>query len=146
MSRHAPTAVTAAEGRCRWRGRVPLAGRESCPGRRRARRSWWIAMETSLAGSRLARRTRARVDASEAFAGIPDRSQQRRPVGSVGRARRRSPRPRRLSTFDSLADGGLIHRHGLSNESFECLLIDLLALMHIDRTAQVAFEDGVEQA
>lgn len=127
-------------GECRWQAeKVARAGAgQGGRGGLRWKRPW---LDRGWRG-----RTRGRVDASEAFAGIPDRSQQRRPVGSVGRARRRSPRPRRLSTFDSLADGGLIHRHGLSNESFECLLIDLLALMHIDRTAQVAFEDGVEQA
>ncbi len=60
------------------------------------------------------------------------------------RARGRHGHP--IVTFDSLAaDRRLIQRHSLSNESFERRLIDLLALLQVDRTAQIAFEAGVEQ-
>jgi hypothetical protein len=38
----------------------------------------------------------------------------------------------------------LVQRHSRSDESLECLFIDLLAVMNIDGTAGVAFEAGVE--
>lgn len=50
-----------------------------------------------------------------------------------------------IRSFDSLAtDGGPVQRHSRSDESLECLLINLLALMNVDGTAGFAFEAGVE--
>src|SRR5512138_267819 len=40
---------------------------------------------------------------------------------------------------------GRVQRHGRANESLQCLLVNLLALVEIDRTPGVAIEAGVEK-
>src|SRR5262249_25785513 len=41
---------------------------------------------------------------------------------------------------------GHVQCHSLSNESLQCLLVDLLALVEIDRTPGAALEAGIEEA
>ncbi len=73
------------------------------------------------------------------------------PIG-LGTASTEWPTPTRVAdeispvrSFDSFAaDGGPVQRHSRSDESLECLLTYLLAIMNIDGTAGIAFEAGVE--
>src|SRR5262245_61372660 len=55
--------------------------------------------------------------------------------------------PRRRSPVRGLASScGLVQGHGGANESFQRLLVDLLALVEVDGTSCVPLKTGVEEA
>jgi hypothetical protein len=49
--------------------------------------------------------------------------------------------------FSSISQGAeCVQRHGGSNKSLQCLLVNLLALVEVDGAPGVAIEAGIEQA
>ena len=51
----------------------------------------------------------------------------------------------RTKRFRSTMGAGRVQRHGRANESPQCLLVNLLALVEVDGTPGVAIEAGVEE-
>jgi NAD(P)-dependent dehydrogenase (short-subunit alcohol dehydrogenase family) len=44
------------------------------------------------------------------------------------------------------AGAGRVQRHGRANQRLQCLLVNLLTLVEVDRTPGVAIEAGIEEA